>query len=120
MTEQEWWGMATANESDLVDLIREFHPVNRQPGRRPQDWITAPTAEAACVQVRKDIRKNFEGDPVAQFHTAIEARNMAAVTSILNGAWFGVPESRECWRIPGFKVLVNLLDDPPDADMGDG
>ena len=34
--------------------------------------------------------------------------------SLLNSAWFGVPESTQCWKLEGFKEAIDLLEDPPD------
>lgn len=116
MTEQEWLDEARSNAPQLRDLLREFHPANRQPGRRPTDFITAPGAEAACTQVRKSIRENHEGDPVNQFDEALADNDLHTVWKLLNQAWFGVPESTTCWQIPGFREAVGLLEDLPETE----
>ncbi len=77
--------------------------------------ITAPMAEVACSVVRDRIREEkVDMDPVAAFDVALTDGNVDATVELLNGAWFGVPESTSCWRLTGFKEAVGLLDDPPD------
>jgi len=116
MTNDEWLTLARRDAAVLRDLIREFHPVNRQPERRPEDRITAAAAEEACTHVRKQIRENFEGDPVVQFDSALEHGDIGRLNTLLNDAWFGVPESTSSWRIPGFREAVNLMDEMPDDE----
>jgi hypothetical protein len=122
MTENEWIAYAMEHRSDLATLLRRYHPVQRDPQSRPQEFvsdllpITAPTAEAACENIREDIRRNFEGDPVTHFEEALQRRDVGTILGLLNQAWFGVPESTSCWRIPGFREAVNLMDDPPEEE----
>jgi hypothetical protein len=101
----------------LRELLAEYHPVNQQRARPyPVGPITAPGAEAACEVVRGDIAKNFEGDPVIEFDDALERGDEIKIAKLLNDAWFGVPETTSCWRIPGFREAVDLLEDPPDDE----
>lgn len=131
MTTHEWVAQARRDAGALKALLAEYHPVNRQPGTRREiasesgallqrgDWITAPGAEAACVQVRRQIRDAFDGNPQAKLDAALADGNVAAIMSLLNDAWFGVPESQTCWRIRGFKEAVRLLEEPPDDGTDD-
>jgi hypothetical protein len=124
VTEQQWIGEAREAREALSDLVAMYHPANRQPGRRSAcatngytgDYITAPNAEAACVQVRKGIRDTHQGDPVAQLDAALTAGDWRAVNNLLNAAWFGVPESTSCWGIPGFREAVGLMEDLPEEE----
>jgi hypothetical protein len=75
--------------------------------------ITAGTAELACRNVRTLIQKEDRGNPAARFATALECGDVGEIQNILNGAWFGVPESTSCWGIPGFSEAADLLEDPP-------
>lgn len=121
-TKEEWLKFAEENKEKLAWLIKDYHPVNRQPGTRRAsvlhrgDYITAPNAEAACVQVRNKIRQNFEGNPVQQFEEALRQKDVSKINKLLNDTWFGVPESTSCWNILGFKEAVELMEDIPDDD----
>jgi len=118
MSIEQWLGQAEANAELLKDLLRAYHPINRQAGRWPdEDFITAAHAEAACTQIRREIQATFTGDPVTQFDEALAARDVQKVCRLLNEAWFGVPESTTCWRIPGFREAVDLIEDPPEIDQ---
>jgi hypothetical protein len=76
--------------------------------------ITAPAAERACEEVRQRIKDQNDSDPLERFDTALEAGDWRTVYSLLDQAWFGVPETTSCWRIDGFTQAVDLMDDPPD------
>lgn len=123
MTTADWLATARAHADNLRALIAEFHPARRTDGKAlpfPMH-ITAPNAEAARRTIVTDIQRNHEGDPVAQFTVALAAGDVARITTLLNAAWFGVPESTSCWQIPGFAEAVDLLDDPPEEeDNSDG
>lgn len=120
MTDNEWLDDVTRHQDRIKTLIRSYHPVNRQPGpRKGVDHITAPNTEAACVNVRKSIRDNYDGDPIAHFDRALADRNISALSIIMNQTWFGVPESTSCWKLEGFSEMVALLEDPPgDTEEG--
>lgn len=114
MNESEWFEKAIANRFKLYSFLSVYHPSNRQPGRRPEDFITAPNVENACTQVRKQIRDEFEGDPTELFKVALLKKDLGVCLTLLNQAWFGVPESTTCWQIEGFKEAVDLMEDTPD------
>lgn len=114
MIKDEWLIQVTESKNRLINLIKYYHPLNRQPGRREQDYITAPNAEWACTQVRKQIRENSEGDPIKDFEEALEQKDDRKIYKLLSDTWFGVPESTTCWQIEGFKEAVDLMDDPPE------
>ena len=87
--------------------------------------ITAPNAEQAAHAVRRAIA-NEEADkpsPLERFDKALQDKNIGEINSLLNeinsllnSAWSGVPESTSCWRIPGFKEAVDLMDDLPEEE----
>ena len=122
MTRAEWLAQCLGGADKLKALLREYHPVNRQPGTRratardPGDYITAPSAEHACVDVRANIRQNFEGNPCALFDEALLDGDVSKLMKLLNEAWFGVPESTSCWRIDGFAEAVSLIADLPEDE----
>ncbi len=119
----EWFAYATEHRQELIALLADFHPTNRLPGTRHSnasndyhgDYITAPNAEAACVQVRRRIRDEqaTEKPATIRLSEAIDNKEYHKVVSLLNDAWFGVPESRGSWGIIGFEQAVILLENPP-------
>lgn len=114
-TVDEWLGKVRVYKNDLVFLLENYHPNNRQPGRRKnQDFITAPGAEAACTVIRKQIKDKNEGDPIERFNKAFNEHDVTTILALLNEAWFGVPESVTAWGIKGFREAVELIEEPPD------
>ena len=111
MTEEQFSQTVVDNYKDLLHLVGEYHPSNE----RKVMWdmkITAPGAERACEAIRKDIREGEYMDQRKTFEEAVHKRDWRKVYSLISDTWFGVPESTDCWQIPGFKVAVDLLDDP--------
>lgn len=112
MTNEEWMRAVEGNWDELKSLVMGYHPrASYRPGPLP---ITARMAEAACEQVREQIRS--EGNPVTEdlLERLKEDGNVQELSTLFSGAWFGVPDSTSCWGIPGFGVLCNLLEDPPE------
>lgn len=130
MITSEWIAKARQHREKLVRLVEEWHPASQGKGNiraaRKKDLdlnITAPGAETACAVVRKQIaaKERQMGTPVSRLEDAIERGDVKAVVSLLNAAWFGVPESTHCWGIVGFREAVELLEDPPeDEDNSNG
>ena len=115
MTTKEWLEKAKSNAPALRSLIGSYHPgaVNRQHYKDLP--ITAPNVELAIGTIRRKVAKeNQNRDPVAEFDRALEAGDIGKLIGVLNGAWFGVPESTSCWGIEGFSQAVGLLEDTPD------
>lgn len=118
MTDQDFLAMARSHLGHLTDLIRGYHPSSRD------EWadsgglpITAPAAEGMAISVRSAIAEKEKqmAVPEERFQKAIEDGDAKTAYQLLQSAWFGVPESTSCWGIPGFKALVDMLDDPPDS-----
>jgi hypothetical protein len=112
---KQWLDTVKKNKDDLYSLIKHYHPSNLKPHADNEEipsFITAPNAERACEVVRNKIRKESFDCPEAQFNIALDKKDYDTISSLLSAVWFGVPETTECWQIPGFKVAVNLLDDP--------
>lgn len=114
MRKDEWFNQANQSKDKLISLIGYYHPACLQGlvGMR----ITAPNAEMVSERIRESIRKNFDGNPVTEFITALDNKDISKCMKLLNDAWFGVPESTDCWKISGFKECVDLLDEPPDEE----
>lgn len=112
MTMSDWLAQAKRDETRLTALLRAYHPA--APGEKRELPITAGRTEAFAQRVRQRIAAAAPYDPVATFQSALAADNVTIVTRLLNEAWFGVPESTDCWSVPGFSEAVALLEDPPD------
>lgn len=120
MTKEEWLSKAKDHKEDLSYLVLNYHPASNQRIREYHLPITAPGPEAACEVIREKIRAEY-GDvesikdrPLKKFHNALDSGDIDVVYSLLSASWFGVPESTGCWRIQGFAVAVDLLDDLPE------
>jgi hypothetical protein len=83
--------------------------------------ITAAQAEMACAAVRQSIATEQVGKPTpaSRFDDALATDDISQLNSLLDDAWFGVPESTDCWGIEGFSEAVELLDSLPDEDEED-
>jgi hypothetical protein len=95
---------------------RHYHPSSKGYGRQWGMKITAPLAEAACQTIRGSIQRKEQADPVERFAQALEDKDVAKINSLLNSAWFGVPESTDSWGIEGFREAVELLEDLPEEE----
>ena len=115
----DWLQKAKDNKDVLRGLIASYHPINLRP-HAPTDKlavdITAPQAERACEIVRDLIRKESLDCPEIQFDIALQKGDIGTIYSLLQSSWFGVPESTSCWRIPGFGIACDLLDDPVEEE----
>lgn len=118
-TKESWLDYVKIHKDVLENFLANYHPVYRGVKSKPTDRITAPNAERACEVVRADIRRTTEGDPVKDFRDALTNNNVNVIAKLLNQAWFGVPESRDCWSIQGFKEAVHLVEDVPTDDVID-
>lgn len=112
MTNQEWLDAVKSNQDILKSFIKDWHPTNI--ARKPSMRITAPNTEAASKVVRASIRNSAErADPIIRFELALLQSDIPGINNVLNETWFGVPESTDCWNIPGFREAVNLMEDLP-------
>jgi hypothetical protein len=130
MTEHEWLEQTRRDAFNLTYLIDSYHPASynsaapagrdpRKPG--PGLPITAPNAESASNAIRQKIRDEADGKkPAIKFKAALESGDTGTLMSLLNQAWFGVPESTSCWGIRGFSEAVRLLEDPPEPEEETG
>src|SRR5277367_2987745 len=94
MVLEKWIEQARGDAPALLSFISEWHPRSGQKAsdeRRSDFLITASGAEAACTTIRHQIEKE-SGDPVEQFRKGLDTNDVDTLMSILNGAWFGVPE----------------------------
>lgn len=114
MTQSAWLEKVNAHKDALRTPIQNYHPASRG-GTTHRMKITAPNAEVACSDIRAKIAAEDADKPlpVDRFDAALAKGDVVEIDSLLNAAWFGVPESTECWNIPGFSVACDLLDDMP-------
>lgn len=138
MTNQDWLNKVNSNAALLRSFVGNWHPSARSPRAIQRESvllsdggavavdvpeasmpITAPNAEMACQNIRESIRREEPQDPLERWDKAIAAGDISTVITLLDGAWFGVPESTSCWSIPGFKEAVDLMDDLPEQDDGE-
>jgi hypothetical protein len=119
-TKQEWINQCERDRNKIESLIKYYHPHSGLKGSvsRPRLEITAPNAEGARQHVVAAMKAEAPSiSPVVQFNLALKERNVTKLMSLMNGAWFGVPESTSCWQIEGFTEAVQLLEDPPDEEQ---
>lgn len=126
MKSGDWLKSVEENADKLRSLILRWHPsrrIERGTVRAALDGdanleITAPWAEKACRGIRDEIAaKDFKAgakEPVERFDAALKAGDIGTLSELLSEAWFGVPESTDCWSIDGFAECVDLMDDPPE------
>ena len=120
MEKLHWLNKVRENSKVLTKLIQNYHPQKLAPNpdkKKIDASITAPEAERACEFIRSQIRKDeIWQDPDAIFNSALSNNDVETISGLLSQTWFGVPESTGCWQIPGFSILVDLLDDPVEYD----
>ena len=107
---EQWFQDVENHKEVLISIIKEFHPSRK---KKSDLKITAPNAELACEKLRSQIKKNTKEDVLISFESALKERDERIILKILNDVWFGVPESTSCWKIPGFKELVELIEEAP-------
>lgn len=116
MTRSRWLQQVSDHAGELRQLVGDYHPSTKRERPFPVGPITAPGAEQACVEVREKIRNEESSDPVVRFDRALALGDIGELNTLLNGAWFGVPESTGCWSIPGFSIACDLMDDLPEEE----
>lgn len=115
MTTEVWWTIVRSNRTQLCELVTNYHPwtVHRP---FPVGPVTAHQAEIACGVIRGLIAgaEQEMNSPAFRLNQAIDSHNAAEIISLLESTWFGVPESKSAWSIPGFSLACDLMDDLPD------
>lgn len=104
------WQQILDKQNDLLNIIEMFHP-NSLNKTQKEFRITAPRAEKAC----ETIRAQAEFFPVELAKQAIINKNSTDLMRILSDTWFGAPESREVFSVPGFNFLCDILDEGIDG-----
>lgn len=94
------------NYDQLIGCIEKFHPTYAVDNSK--FIITAKKAEAVCNEIRKEIKTV---DPIGQFQIAYVKMDLPTMCRILNETWYGAPESRQVFNVPGFNILCDILSD---------
>ena len=115
MLKNEWMDKVRENWDALVDVVMQYHPCAHY-SPAPMS-ITADNAEIACEMVRRHISSEEQPVTVERLERLRDEENVDELSNLFSSAWFGVPESTECWGIEGFGELVELLEDPPDDSV---
>lgn len=124
----EWLEKARTNADALRSLVHRYYPTTRRKKSiadivtGPPMTISAPEAERACRAIRKETaeKEANAGDPVERFDAALKAGDVKTISSLVSGAWFGLPESHSSREATGFWEACELLDDPPeDVEYGE-
>ena len=115
MEKQDWIDTFNRSKNELRELVEQFHPSVKactSALTKKTYKVTASSAEEACKVVRKLIRKRETQNPLTIFDTLAEdpALHNKELTSLLSGAWFGLPESRSVRSLPGFFELCDLCE----------
>ena len=117
MKKELWIQFIRENVAKLVMLVEKYHPTNLADIAKPNPSlvgpITAKMAEQSCAAIRESIARVKTTDPVERFQDALNVEDIGELCSVLQETWFGVPETSSCWKIPGFREAVRLLESPP-------
>jgi len=112
MTKEQWLEKVSYNREVLYELVRKYYPSNGR--KNPPGFIpSAPGAQAACDAVCAEIaaQEKDNESPELRFLAAIRGAQMQEIYDLLVDTWFGIPEAASSWRIPGFSLSVQLIDD---------
>lgn len=103
---EEWLYYARRHEEKLGEFVRRYTGPFEHESDLP---ITAKDAEAA----RQLIVQQYAAKavPFGVWEKAMREGDIDTIYCLLSRAWFGVPESIECWTISGFREAVKLLED---------
>ena len=114
MDKQEWWAIFNQNQVDLRMLVQKYHPASNSP--RPSIPITADAAEAACKQIRENIKATTPFDVLVTFDAAVHNNQANVLCNILTQTWFGMPEGASVREEPGFHSLCYLCEGADEDD----
>lgn len=113
MNAAQWWALFDAHQQEMRDLVERYHPTS---GNRHEMPISAAGAEVACEVARNQILRESRVPGTVAFDAAVKARDARALATLLNGAWFGMPESTSVRYEPGFYELCDLCEGADEED----
>lgn len=117
-THEQWWESLDENWNNIKHLIGVYFPIKDKPLPGEEMRITAPMAERLRRNVIYEITNNKEKEADLDLRIRLEAwRNTKdrRLLGILEKTWWGIPESIEVRRIPGFYILCDLCSEGPDC-----
>ena len=104
MIESEYVQFAKDNQELFITAIRDFHPAISSWNKSMK--ITAKSAEQACGEIRKDIEKSTDSNPIAEF----KKFESDIICTLANQVWFGMPESVGVRSHPAFNLVCDLAE----------
>jgi hypothetical protein len=125
MTIKEWWELVDDSWDDLIYLIEMFHPACRSDMNMMKYPITAEMPEKACASIRRDVVEEYNPFfskkklPISTAITCRANKDISGLISVLNQTWFGMPESTDVHREPGFNELCDLCEGPYEEEQED-
>ena len=115
MTSEAFLSKCAEHQGRLETYLQQWHPRSREFVFTEEHHASAPGAQFACNRACAKIQKTPAGlPPVAAFKEALEKRDVKVAYSLLNDAWFGLPETTEWRQFEGAREAVGLIEDPPD------
>jgi len=117
MNESEWLESCKSNRSSILSCIGQYHPASHRFQPASVDTATAELAQKACNHISEEIRSEAGVEPPSvAFAAALESGDIGTLSQLMNQTWFGVPENTNCWSIPGFSEMVELIEDLPEEE----
>jgi hypothetical protein len=115
MEKQDWIDTFNRSKNELRDLVEQFHPsvkAHTSALTKKTYKVTASSAEHSIRQLIRRTRQMEPQNPLTIFDVLAEdpALHNKELTSLLSGAWFGLPESRSVRSLPGFFELCDLCE----------
>lgn len=104
MGSEGFWAYVNRHRQKLEGIVNSYHPSK---GRNYSKNVTAPTAEAS----RQDVVAEIEREGPVDIKSIIDNKDTDKLITALNATWFGVPESTDCWSIPGFSELCTICEE---------
>lgn len=115
MNSQEFMTKVREHQPVLETYLQQWHPRSRAFVYTDEQHSSAPGAQHACNRVCGQIQKQPAVlPPVEAFKAAVEAADVIRTYTLLQEAYFGLPERMDWREHTGAKEAVGLLEDPPD------
>ena len=104
MNKEEYVQFAKDNEELFIVAMEDFHPALNS-RNKPME-ISAQIAEIVYSEIREDIRKSTDSNPITEF----QKFDAEIICTLANQVWFGIPESRSCRSHPAFNLVCDLAE----------
>ena len=104
MNKEEYVQFAKDNEELFIVAMEDFHPALNS-RNKPME-ISAQIAEIVCSEIREDIRKSTDSNPITEF----QKFDAEIICDLANQVWFGIPESLSVRSHPAFNLVCDLAE----------